>query len=215
MRRWPLLSKLLLVPLATLALAATTLWLWTHQPADRGTIVVAAAAGALALLGLALHLARDLQARLGSLARTLEHAAPSPGAAPSTAAGDEVAHVAERLQHTLRSLRERDAQRRRASELLEFAQIAGGFGVFDLDLVTAQMIGTPIFFELAGLEQPPLTVGRDQWLATVHPEDYEPLVGALNEAITGSGRFEAEYRTRRADGTVRWLRSRGQVLRDL
>ena len=40
---------------------------------------------------------------------------------------------------------------RQSSEFLEFAQAAGGFGVFDLNLFTDQITATPLFFELLGL----------------------------------------------------------------
>src|SRR5216683_2976364 len=66
-----------------------------------------------------------------------------------------------RLQEQVAQLRDRGAAPgpndravgalRRSSEFLEFAQAAGGFGVFDLDLVTGQIIGTPLYFELLGM----------------------------------------------------------------
>jgi hypothetical protein len=47
---------------------------------------------------------------------------------------------------------ESDTSSRRAAEFLEFAQAAGGFGVFELNLVTGHIKGTSLFFELIGLE---------------------------------------------------------------
>src|SRR5450631_175599 len=44
------------------------------------------------------------------------------------------------------------AQTRRSADILELAQEAGGFGVFDLDLVTGDISGTPQFFDLIGLQ---------------------------------------------------------------
>src|SRR5277367_1676113 len=60
-----------------------------------------------------------------------------------------------------------------APGFLEFAQAAGGFGVFDLDLATGDISGTPLFFELVGLPGRKVGLSRNEWVATIHPEDLE------------------------------------------
>jgi two-component system sensor histidine kinase/response regulator len=108
--------------------------------------------------------------------------------------------------------READSPARRSAEFLEFAQSAGGFGVFELNLVTGIIKGTSLFFELIGLECRDMSLRREEWLASIHPEDLEGVVQALSDAVaTGSG-YETEYRTLTASGEVRWLAGRGQVL---
>jgi two-component system, sensor histidine kinase and response regulator len=99
-----------------------------------------------------------------------------------------------------------------SGEFLEFAQAAGGFGVFELSVGTGSIKGTSLFFELIGLECRDLSLTREEWLACVHPEDLEGVVLALSDAIaTGSG-YETEYRTLTERGEIRWLAGRGQVL---
>ena len=105
-----------------------------------------------------------------------------------------------------------DLPARRSAEFLEFAQSAGGFGVFELNLVTGIIKGTSLFFELIGLECRDMSLSREEWLASIHPQDLEGVVHALSDAVaTGSG-YETEYRTLTASGEVRWLAGRGQVL---
>ena len=107
---------------------------------------------------------------------------------------------------------EADSPARRSAEFLEFAQSAGGFGVFELNLVTGIIRGTSLFFELIGLECRDMSLSREEWLASIHPQDLEAVVHALSDAVaTGSG-YETEYRTLSASGEVRWLAGRGQVL---
>src|ERR1700761_1812985 len=66
---------------------------------------------------------------------------------------------------------------RRSSDFLEFAQAAGGFGVFELNLETGEIQGTSLFFALLGLSEGQNgTLTRDELLATVHPEDAESLI---------------------------------------
>jgi two-component system sensor histidine kinase/response regulator len=105
-----------------------------------------------------------------------------------------------------------DSPARRSANFLEFAQSAGGFGVFELNLVTGMIKGTSLFFELIGLECRDLSLSREEWLASIHPQDLEGVVHALSNAVaTGSG-YETEYRTLTGSGEVRWLGGRGQVL---
>jgi two-component system sensor histidine kinase/response regulator len=107
---------------------------------------------------------------------------------------------------------ESDTSSRRSAEFLEFAQAAGGFGVFELNLVTGHIKGTSLFFELIGLECCDMSLTREEWMASIHPEDLESVVHGLSDAVaTGCG-YETEYRTLTATGEIRWLAGRGQVL---
>jgi PAS domain S-box-containing protein len=140
------------------------------------------------------------------------------------AAADALAQRSARLQEQVAQLRDWGAapvpneiavgELRRSTEFLEFAQAAGGFGVFDLDLVTGRIIGTPLYFELLGIPKSDALFTRDEWLATVHPEDFENLVHTMNAAIDLRGTFQSEYRSLRLDSSARWLAVRGRVVED-
>jgi hypothetical protein len=56
-----------------------------------------------------------------------------------------------------------------STDFLEFAQAAGGFGVFDLNLDTGDICGTALFFELIGLPHRDLKLSREEWVSTIHP----------------------------------------------
>src|SRR5882757_4242052 len=103
---------------------------------------------------------------------------------------------------------------RRSAEFLEFAAAAGGFGVFDLDLVSGGISGTPLFFDLIGLNQGGGTLTREEWVATIHPDDLEAVVVELGAAIDAGCPYQSEYRAVTQSGEVRWLASRGQIVND-
>jgi PAS domain S-box-containing protein len=103
---------------------------------------------------------------------------------------------------------------RPTSDFLEFAQAAGGFGVFDLDLANGDISGTPLFFDLIGLPPCNGVLTREEWVATIHPEDLEAVVLELGAAIDSGLRHQSEYRTLTTTGEVRWLASRGEVVKD-
>ena len=183
---------------------------------DRLLLIGSLAVTILAILVAAWAGASSLSRRLNALRDTLSQLldrglAPAPDD-PQT--GDEIELLSNRLHKAIFRGRERESQLRRSSEFLEFAQAAGGFGVFDLDLITGQVIGTPLFFELMDMPEQHAVFTRDEWLATLHPDDYEGVVQKLNEAIVAAGAFQTEYRSLRLDGGPRWLAGRGQVIRD-
>ena len=102
----------------------------------------------------------------------------------------------------------------RSADFLEFAQAAGGFGVFDLDLATGDIGGTPLFFELVGLPSRKHALSREEWVATIHPEDFEAVVLTLGAAIDSGITYQCEYRTLRLTGEVRWLSGRAEIVKD-
>ncbi len=103
---------------------------------------------------------------------------------------------------------------RRSAEFLEFAQAAGGFGIYDLDLASGGISGTPLYFELIGLEVRDRWVSREEWVATIHPEDLEAVVVELGAAIDAGASYRSEYRALALSGEARWLASRGEVIKD-
>jgi two-component system sensor histidine kinase/response regulator len=103
---------------------------------------------------------------------------------------------------------------RPTSDFLEFAQAAGGFGIFDLDLANGDISGTPLFFDLIGLPPGRGVLTREEWVAAIHPDDLEPVVLELGAAIDSSVRHQSEYRILTLAGDIRWLASRGEVVKD-
>ncbi len=63
---------------------------------------------------------------------------------------------------------------------------------------------------LFGME-PHEAVDLDRFLRVLHPEDRDPVRGAVLAALEGRGVYEAEFRIIRPDQTVRWIAARGRV----
>jgi two-component system, sensor histidine kinase and response regulator len=210
MRSWPIRTQLLAIPVSLGALALASLGLLAgglRGPLSIGLVLAALAA----LLSGAWIFSARLSRRVDRLAQVLEHL--QDGSKLPTD-GDELDSISASLHKAVFRSKERETHLRRSTEFLTFAQNAGGFGIFDLDLVTANMTGTPLFFELIGMAPRKVLFQRHEWLTTVHPEDFEAVVFELNAAIEAAANFRAEYRTMLLDGGVRWLSVRGEVLPD-
>ena len=51
----------------------------------------------------------------------------------------------------------------------------------------------------------------EQVIATVHPEDRQGLIAAINEVIGRGGAYAHQYRVRRTDGKYYWIEANGRV----
>jgi len=54
----------------------------------------------------------------------------------------------------------------------------------------------------------------EAWAATLHPEDQDRVLAALEAHVRGEAPYFAEYRVKRRDGEWRWWTARGTALRD-
>ena len=204
-------TKLIAVPAAALLVLGAVPTLFVVAPRHALTAGVIAWALALAMALGAYVSAAKVSRRIRALRETLAPVAdPNAPPAPGT---DELDTLAKGVYRALRVGEERESALHRSAEFLRFAQCAGGFGIFDLDLASGEIEATPLFFDIIGIPSHGVPFHRDDWLATVHGEDFEGVVHALSHAIESGLNFDAEYRSRTLDGSVRWLHSRGEIAR--
>jgi PAS domain S-box-containing protein len=111
--------------------------------------------------------------------------------------------------------REEEERARAASARLALAQWGAGAGAWELDLVTGALDLDPRSRDLHGLAaDAPNDLRRADWEALVEREDREAALAALEQAIATGGTYRAEFRTRLADGQVRWILGLGKVVED-
>lgn len=99
------------------------------------------------------------------------------------------------------------------NELLTLAEMAAGIGLWDCDLSTGVVRGTPQYFRLHGVEAPNGTLPREEILVRRHPDDADKTLAGLTGAMT-AGEHESEYRVVLPNGEVRWIFGRGVVTVD-
>jgi PAS domain S-box-containing protein len=121
--------------------------------------------------------------------------------------------VAAMLREIVLRLDEAQAALDRSEARLQMAQDAGEVGLWDWDVDTGEGYWSPTLYRNLGLP-----VASDAnirgLLDVVHPEDRE-MVRRGNIAAIKSGRMTpTEYRIVRPDGEVRWMLSRGDMLRN-
>jgi PAS domain S-box-containing protein len=102
---------------------------------------------------------------------------------------------------------------RASEERLVRAQRAAHIGTWDWDIVSGIANWTEEAWRLFGREPFSAPVDYDYFLESLHPDDRARAVAAI-ELAKQTGRYHAEFRVLKADGTVRWLDLRGELLFD-
>jgi PAS domain S-box-containing protein len=108
-------------------------------------------------------------------------------------------------RRTLIALRESEAKLRMAVD-------AAGIGLWSWDPQRDLVVWEPALSAMFGLPPGTAPIGRDGFLALLHPDDRERVRARL-AAMKGPGRWVDEYRIVRADGAVRWMQARGMMIR--
>lgn len=93
------------------------------------------------------------------------------------------------------------------------AQQAAGIGTWDRDLASGATIWSDNVESLFGLARGAFGGSFAEFLALIHPEDQDRVVAAGQRCLVGSGEYAVEYRVVWPDGAVRWIASKGNVVR--
>lgn len=104
---------------------------------------------------------------------------------------------------------------RQREERLRLTLDAADVGTWDWDIAAGNVEWSE---NMAGVHgQAPGSFGGtfDGFLRTIHADDRERVLAAIQEALKGGdGKYEVEYRQLTAEGEARWLGARGRVIYD-
>jgi PAS domain S-box-containing protein len=88
-----------------------------------------------------------------------------------------------------------------------------GFGVWDLDPRRNEVHYSPEWKAMLGYTASDEPDSTATWRGRVHPDDLQPMLAALQAQLAGhQPMYEKEFRLRAADGSYRWVLSRGRVV---
>ena len=89
---------------------------------------------------------------------------------------------------------------------------SAGFGVWDLDVRAHTVHYSPQWKAMLGYADADEADSTAIWRERVHPDDLQPMLAALAGHLVGDEpTYEFEFRLRAADGSYRWVLSRGRV----
>jgi two-component system, cell cycle sensor histidine kinase and response regulator CckA len=103
---------------------------------------------------------------------------------------------------------------RASEERLRLALQAAKAGAWEWDLRTGENRWSEELWSLYGMAPYSCTPSYDAWLATIHPDDREGVVRAVQTAAAMGAELDVEWRVHSSENPTRWLLSRGQPQRD-
>ncbi len=94
--------------------------------------------------------------------------------------------------------------------------VKGAYGaIWDWNITEGTVHYSPQWRALRGYGEDELDNSQEHWINSIHPEDKEQVIQALNDYFNGHSHvFEKEYRIIRKDSSVRWVVDRGIGDRD-
>jgi PAS domain S-box-containing protein len=96
---------------------------------------------------------------------------------------------------------------------LELAVMSARLGVWDWDVVNNKMVWNDRMYELYGVMRNGSPSGIEIWQNGLHPDDYAFAWDSCQAALRGESKYDIEFRVRRPDGQVRFIKADGIVLR--
>ena len=105
-------------------------------------------------------------------------------------------------------------QLRRSEERLRIALAASGTGTWSWDILQHQLTRGENLNRMLGLPAEETTQATPDSPRLLHPDDQPRMMEAAKHALEGGGEFDLDFRIVQPDGTIRWLRTRGKVLRN-
>jgi len=133
------------------------------------------------------------------------------GEAIVNAAGQVVQLVGTVLDITER--KQAEVQLQILSDRLTLALQAGAIGTWDWDLVN-EVRWDERMYEIYGLQDLGRVALYQDWIRQVHPDDVPTVEAALQAAVRSKQDYRLEFRIRRTDGELRWIRAEAIVRRD-
>ena len=89
-------------------------------------------------------------------------------------------------------------------------------GFYDWNLLTDEVYLSPRWKELIGYSDAELPNHFETWVELLHPQDREQATTTTHHLLAGElSQYQIEYRLRHKDGSYRWVRSCGAILRDV
>ncbi len=120
------------------------------------------------------------------------------------------------IEGTIRDISERkEAERivRESEERWQFALEGSGDGVWDWDVLSKEVFYSRQWKEMLGYKEHEISNSIDEWETRIHPDDRGKVVLDLHSHFNNKSEvFVNEHRIKCADGTYKWILSRGKVI---
>ncbi|WP_165395284.1 sensor histidine kinase [Flagellimonas allohymeniacidonis] len=100
------------------------------------------------------------------------------------------------------------------TDRMRVAVQSSNIGIWDYDIVNNVLVWDDNMYELYQVKKENFSGEVEAWESTIHPDDREKSLKAVQEAVEGKKEFNTEFRIKTADGSVRYIHGLGKVFRN-
>src|SRR5260370_21722771 len=119
----------------------------------------------------------------------------------------KIARDITRIKQVERALRE-------SEQRMRFCLEAANIGTWDWDIESGSVTWSENMKRFHGQKPGAFTGNVEPFLEGICDEDRQAVKLAMEEALVGDGKYQAEYRQKRADGSLGWMEAHCQVIYD-
>lgn len=111
------------------------------------------------------------------------------------------------IARDITALKQVEEMLRKSEERMRLALLTANQAWFDLDIKTGEMTTSDEYPRILGYAEGELDHNLQEWLAALHPDDYEKVVAILNECQAGRESATVDYRRLSKSGDWVWMSS--------
>lgn len=117
------------------------------------------------------------------------------------------------LQTELAERKQAQKALQESEERLRLALAAANQGLYDLNIQTGEAIVSSEYAIMLGYDPAEFHETNAQWIARLHPEDRETVVGIYQAYVAGEKpEYKVEFRLRTKNGDWKWILSLGKIV---
>ena len=118
------------------------------------------------------------------------------------------------IGHDITEARRQEAALQESRERLALAASAGSIGIWDYDPARGRVVWDDWMYRIYGLDASGHDVDYAAWCRSLHPQDRERTEAEVTACLESGTPLDTGFRIVRPDGGVRFIKARGEVLRD-
>ncbi|MEI6209834.1 MAG: response regulator [Desulfuromonadales bacterium] len=129
---------------------------------------------------------------------------------------EQVVQLARQKEELAQMLAEKELQNKQLlglTQRLQLATASARLGIWDWNVKENTMAWDDRMFELYGITQKSFPNNIDAWINGLHPEDRKTAIAENQAALNGEKEFDTGFRILQPDGTVKYIRGKGLVVR--
>ena len=97
---------------------------------------------------------------------------------------------------------------------MKLANESAQIGVWEWDVISGELIWDEWMYKLYGITENCFSGAYEAWTHSLHPDDMEESNKQLEDAVSGLGAFNPEFRVVHPNGQVRTIKASAEVIRD-